>query len=256
MPTDSSRSRKPKVNSGPVVKPFHVKWPATSLLHQMLEQRSYSHLTARTNPEPDMKPLHTLTPAACTMHDTTGNPVPLGLAGLGMSILLLNLHFAGLFPLDAMILGTGTFCGGIEQVMVGIMAWKKNNIFAATAFTSYGLFWLSLVSLTITSAAGITTAASPVAMGFYLSIWALFTSAIFLASFRRCRALQAVFGLLLIFFILLAAGSVTSSAALIHIAGYAGILSGVSALYAGLGQVVNELFHRSVMPLGTHNPQT
>ena len=90
--------------------------------------------------------------------DKTGNPAPLGLMGFGMTTILLNLHNAGFIPLDSMILSMGIFYGGIAQVIAGIMEWKKGNTFAATAFTSYGMFWLSLVSLITLPKAGLGVA--------------------------------------------------------------------------------------------------
>ena len=81
--------------------------------------------------------------------DYTANPAPLGLLGFGMTTVLLNMHNAGFFPLDTMILAMGIFYGGLAQVIAGIMEWKKGNTFACTAFTSYGMFWLSLVALVV-----------------------------------------------------------------------------------------------------------
>ena len=78
--------------------------------------------------------------------DTTANPAPLGLLGFGMTTVLLNMHNAGFFALGSMILAMGIFYGGLAQIVAGIMEWKKNNTFGATAFFSYGCFWLSLVS--------------------------------------------------------------------------------------------------------------
>jgi uncharacterized protein len=72
--------------------------------------------------------------------DTTANPAPLGLMGFGMTTVLLNLHNAGCFELSSMILAMGICYGGLAQVIAGIMEWKKNNTFAATAFISYGFF--------------------------------------------------------------------------------------------------------------------
>lgn len=77
--------------------------------------------------------------------DTTANPAPLGLLGFGMTTVLLNMHNAGFFALGSMILAMGIFYGGLAQIVAGIMEWKKNNTFGATAFFSYGCFWLSLV---------------------------------------------------------------------------------------------------------------
>ncbi|MBN2645086.1 MAG: acetate uptake transporter [Desulfuromonadaceae bacterium] len=185
------------------------------------------------------------------MVDTTANPAPLGLLGFGMTTVLLNLHNAGFFPLDAMILAMGVFYGGIGQILVGLMEWKKNNTFGATAFTSYGLFWLSLVALILLPKTGLVTASSPVSMGFYLTIWGLFTAVLFLGTFRLNRALQVVFGSLMLLFLLLAAADFSGNGALQIYAGYEGIFCGLSAIYAGLAQMMNEVFQRTVLPMGT-----
>src|SRR5438067_11627339 len=83
------------------------------------------------------------------LKDTTGNPAPLGLLGFGMTTVLLNLHNAGFYDLNSMILAMGICYGGLAQIIAGIMEWRKGNTFAMTAFVSYGLFWLSLVALIV-----------------------------------------------------------------------------------------------------------
>src|SRR5664280_2460037 len=95
-------------------------------------------------------------PTIIQIKDTTANPAPVGLLGFGMTTVLLNLHNAGFYELNAMILAMGICYGGIAQVIAGIMEWKKGNTFAATAFLSYGFFWLSLVTLIILPKAGFT----------------------------------------------------------------------------------------------------
>ena len=77
------------------------------------------------------------------------NPAPLGLLGFGVTTVLLNLVNAGAFPLDTVILAMGIAYGGIAQIIVGVMEFKKGNTFGTVAFTSYGLFWWSLVLLLI-----------------------------------------------------------------------------------------------------------
>ena len=84
---------------------------------------------------------------AVSLRDTTANPAPLGLLGFGMTTVLLNLHNAGLYELNSMIIGMGIFVGGIAQIIAGIQEWKKNNTFGATAFTAYGSFWIALVAI-------------------------------------------------------------------------------------------------------------
>ena len=138
----------------------------------------------------------TIASSSLSLHDTTANPAPLGLLGFGMTTILLNLHNAGFFGFDAMILGMGIFYGGLGQILVGIMEWKKNNTFGATAFTSYGLFWLSLVALVILPKTGFGAAPQASAMVAYLSMWGLFSAVLFIGTFRLNKALVFVFGTL------------------------------------------------------------
>ena len=185
--------------------------------------------------------------------DTTANPAPLGLMGFGMTTILLNLHNAGLFELGSMILSMGIFYGGIAQVIAGIMEWKKNNTFGTIAFTSYGLFWITLVGLLILPKTGLWEAASNRGMVAYLVMWGIFTGVMFIGTLRLNRSLQVVFSSLTLLFFLLAIGDATDSAAIKHLAGYVGIFCGFSAVYAALAQVLNEIYGKTILPLGVVN---
>jgi uncharacterized protein len=188
---------------------------------------------------------------ATQIKDTTGNPAPLGLLGFGMTTVLLNLHNAGFYEINSMILAMGICYGGLAQIIAGIMEWKKGNTFATTAFTSYGLFWLSLVVLIVLPKVGWGTATNDTAMAAYLAMWGLFTAVMFLGTLRLNRALQVVFGTLTILFFMLAIGDFAgASEGFNHATGYEGIFCGFSAIYAGLAQVLNELFGKVVLPLG------
>jgi succinate-acetate transporter protein len=183
--------------------------------------------------------------------DTTGNPAPLGLLGFGMTTVLLNLHNAGFYELNSMILAMGICYGGAAQIVAGIMEWRKGNTFATTAFLSYGLFWFSLVTLIVMAKLGWATATNDTAMAAYLAMWGLFTGVMFIATLRLNRALQVVFASLTILFFLLAIGDYTNATAgFKYFTGYAGIFCGFSAIYAGLAQVLNEIFGKTVLPLG------
>jgi uncharacterized protein len=183
--------------------------------------------------------------------DTTGNPAPLGLLGFGMTTVLLNLHNAGFYELNSMILAMGICYGGAAQIIAGIMEWRKGNTFATTAFLSYGLFWLSLVTLIVLAKLGWSAASNDTAMAAYLAMWGLFTAVMFVGTLRLNRALQVVFGTLTILFFMLAIGDYTNaSAGFKHATGYEGIFCGFSAIYAGLAQVINEVFGKVVLPLG------
>jgi succinate-acetate transporter protein len=144
----------------------------------------------------------------------------------------------------------GIFYGGIAQIIAGIMEWKKNNTFGTTAFTSYGLFWLSLVWLIVAPKLGLGDVNESSAMAAYLFMWGLFTAVMFLGTLKLNKALQFVFGTLALLFFLLAFGDYTGSATIKHIAGYEGIICGLSAIYTALAQVLNEVYGRTVAPLG------
>ncbi len=187
--------------------------------------------------------------ALVKIKDVSANPAPLGLLGFGMTTVLLNLHNAGYFDLNTMILAMGIFYGGLAQIIAGIMEWKKNNTFGATAFTSYGLFWLTLVGLIVLPKMALGTAASGTAMAAYLFMWGLFTLVMFIGTLKLNRALQLVFGSLTILFFLLALGEATGNASISTIAGFEGIICGFSAIYTGLAQVLNEVYGRIVAPI-------
>ena len=184
--------------------------------------------------------------------DATANPAPLGLMGFGMTTMLLNFHNAGFYPMDTMILAMGIFYGGIAQMIAGIMEWKKGNTFAATAFTSYGMFWLSLVGLIVLqkTSLGIAGPSPDAAMPAFLGMWGVFTAVLFIGTLRLNRALQVVFGSLTVLFALLAIGDATGNEAITHLAGWEGLFCGASAIYAGLAQVLNEVYGRTIWPIG------
>ena len=185
-----------------------------------------------------------------SLKDVSANPAPLGLLGFGMTTVLLNIHNAGFFPLSAMILAMGIFYGGLAQIIAGIMEWKKNNTFGTTAFISYGFFWLSLVGLIVMPKLGLAEAATELAMAAYLFMWGLFTLGMFIGTLRISRALQFVFGSLTILFFLLALGDYTGVEGIKVAAGYEGIFCGFTAIYTALAQILNEVYGKTVLPLG------
>jgi uncharacterized protein len=191
-------------------------------------------------------------PNQTQIKDTTANPAPLGLLGFGMTTVLLNLHNAGFYELNSMILAMGICYGGIAQVIAGSMEWKKGNTFATTAFISYGLFWLSLVVLIVLPKTGATVVSDDKAMGAYLAMWGIFTTVMFVGALRLNCALQVVFGSLAVLFFLLAASHFTSvSAEFKQFTGYEGVFCGFSAIYTGLAQVLNEVYGKVVLPIST-----
>jgi succinate-acetate transporter protein len=195
------------------------------------------------------------------MSEKTANPAPLGLLGFGMTTVLLNfVHNAQLGPVDTMILAMGLAYGGLAQVIAGVMEYKKGNTFGTVAFTSYGLFWWSFVTLLLlpkySSLSGL--APSNLATAAYFFMWGLFTFAMFFGTLKTNRALQFVFMSLAILFFLLTAKSVllaydpTMDLTLFtRITGVEGIICGLSAVYLALAEVLNEAHGKTVLPTGS-----
>jgi hypothetical protein len=192
------------------------------------------------------------TESTISLRDNTGNPAPLGLLGFGMTTVLLNLHNAGLYELNSMIIGMGIFVGGIAQIIAGIQEWKKNNSFGATAFTAYGVFWITLVTIWLLPRTSIGEGLKPdeVSMGWFLLLWGIFTAFMFIGTLKLNRALQTVFGSLVILFLLLSIGDFTGIKAIKTLAGAEGIFCGFSAIYASAAQILNEVYGKTVLPLG------
>lgn len=180
--------------------------------------------------------------------DTTANPAPLGLFGFGMTTILLNIHNAGFYEVNSMIMGMGLFFGGTQQVIAGIMEWKKGNGFGMAAFTSYGFFWLSLVAIWILPLMGVTKP-DGASMGCYLGLWGLFTLSFFIGTLNGNTIGKLIFGSLVILFALLSAASFTGDKSIHTIAGYEGILCGFFAFYEGAAIVINEKLGKKIFPL-------
>lgn len=182
------------------------------------------------------------------------NPAPLGLLGFGLTTVLLNLHNAGLFGLNSMILAMGIAYGGLAQIIVGIMEFKTGNTFGTVAFTSYGLFWWSLVALILlpgTTIFGTVLKADTSAMAAYFFMWGIFTFAMFFGTLKANRAVQFVFGSLFILFFLLTARELLGNPVWFNnITGIEGVICGGSAVYLGLAEVINEANGKTVLPIG------
>jgi succinate-acetate transporter protein len=188
------------------------------------------------------------------MMEKMANPAPLGLLGFGLTTVLLNLHNAGVFGLDTMILAMGLAYGGLAQVIVGIMEFKKGNTFGTVAFSSYGLFWWSLVALLVLPKISFISgfsAPSNSAMAAYFFMWGLFTFVMFFGTLKANRALQFVFMSLAILFFLLTARELIGNPVWFNtIVGIEGVVCGSSAVYLGLAEVLNESHQKTVLPIG------
>lgn len=175
------------------------------------------------------------------------NPAPLGLLGFGMTTILLNLANSGIIPMSIVILSMGLALGGLAQIIAGLLEFKMGNTFGGTAFTSYGLFWWSLVLIKTNKETSLN--ADLTSMGFYLLIWGIFTLFMFIGTLKHNTISKIVFGSLTLLFFLLAIADFTNSSTMTQIAGTVGILCGLSAFYSAVGQIVNEEFNKIIFPL-------
>lgn len=182
------------------------------------------------------------------MEQKFANPGPLGLAGFGMTTILLNIHNAGFFPVSAMIMAMGIFYGGIAQVIAGILEYKRGNTFGTLAFISYGFFWITLVATWMLPKLGLADATPAGYMGWFLAAWGLFSIFMTLGTLKASKVLIFVFVTLDILFILLALRDWTGSALVGRIAGWEGLVCGAAALYLGMAEMLEEKHGVKILP--------
>ena len=187
------------------------------------------------------------------MSEKLANPAPLGFLAFGLTTVLLNLSNAGLFSSLSMILAMGLAYGGLAQIIAGAMEFKRGNTFGMVAFSSYGFFWWSLVGLILLPSlvSGVSNSFTDSnAMAAYFFMWGLFTFVMFFGTLKANRAIQFVFMSLAILFFLLTASELSANATLLKIAGDEGVICGLSAVYLGLAEVLNEAHGKAFLPIG------
>ena len=194
-----------------------------------------------------------VTPGGAAADPTRGiaDPGPLGLAAFALTTFLLSLFNAGIAPenLEKTVLPLALFYGGLAQVIAGIFEFRKANTFGATAFCSYGAFWLSFAAFVQFVEPAIPESSAKTATGLFLLGWAIFTLYMFVASLRTNGALIAVFGLLFLTYLALVIGTLAGVAALATVGGILGILTALAAWYGSFAVVTNATFGRTVLPV-------
>jgi uncharacterized protein len=179
------------------------------------------------------------------------DPGPLGLASFATTTFILSMINSNLVGAGAtaVVLGMALAVGGIAQFTAGVWEFRTGNTFGATAFCSFGAFWISFFFLLQFGVKGIAPAEAGSAIGLYLWAWAIFTAFMFIASLRTTGAVALVFLLLTITFILLGIGNSGASNGTVHLGGYIGLATAVAAWYAAFAGVINSTWGRTVMPV-------
>jgi uncharacterized protein len=181
----------------------------------------------------------------------TANPGPLGLAAFALTTFVLSMFNSGLVS-DAglpVVFGLALAYGGIAQLLAGMWEFRTGNTFGATAFTSYGAFWISFWALQHFYAKTIPEANAGDAVGLYLIAWGIFTAYMFIASLRTTAAIALVFILLAVTYFILGIGEANGSDGLVKLGGWFGLATAVAAWYASFAAVTNATFGRIMLPV-------
>lgn len=178
------------------------------------------------------------------------NPAPLGLAGFALTTFVLSLTNAGLIGGSSVqvVLALALAYGGLAQLLAGMWEFRNGNTFGATAFSSYGAFWLSYAAFVWFFASGLKSGDAGGAVGTYLLAWGIFTFYMWIATLKHARPVMIVFLLLWITFLLLAIGAYQGNNSITQIGGYAGILTAIAAWYASARTIINEAFGSEMLP--------
>jgi succinate-acetate transporter protein len=188
------------------------------------------------------------------------DPAPLGLGAFALTTFVLSGHNATFIP-DLIWVGVALFYGGLCQLLAGMWEFRNRNVFGATAFSTYGGFWMSLgifVVLTEVSksfGAAVTGPNLPNALAWFLIAFAIFNTYMLLWSTQVSVAVFLVFATLEATEILLAigyfdAGNGHASNYWIHLGGWVGIATAACAWYASAAGVINGMKNRHVLPVG------
>ncbi|WP_327070656.1 acetate uptake transporter [Kitasatospora sp. NBC_01250] len=179
------------------------------------------------------------------------DPAPLGLAGFAMTTFVLSCFNANLLDakVGAVVLPLALAYGGLAQLLAGMWEFRKGNTFGATAFSSFGAFWLSYYFLAKDVLPGLdSNPHTHQGVGLFLLGWTIFTAYMTVAALRVNGAVLAVFVSLTITFALLTAGAFGPYESVTKAGGWLGLLTAVLAWYASFAGVTAYAFKRPVLP--------
>lgn len=183
------------------------------------------------------------------------NPAQLGLAGFGLTTVVLSSINAGLLTgdgptLTAVVVPLAFAYGGVGQIIAGVLEYKNGNTFGTVAFTSYGLFWWWYAFLLWTVGAGWIKPPDARAIGVTLLMWGVFTLLMWIPTFRLNLCLWSIFLLLWITFFLLAGADLGMGQGWRVAGGWLGLLTGLDALYLSFAEVTNATVKKNWLPVG------
>jgi len=181
------------------------------------------------------------------MEKKMGNPAVVGLAGFGLTTLLLQFHNIGLMGLGPVV-AMGFVFGGLAQMIAGFQEQKMGNNFGYSAFVAYGSFWIGLGIIFILNYFKIYES-STTDVGYFLVAWTLYTAIMFVASLRIHKAMAINFATLLVGFALLVLGHFVDPV-WNKVAGYELIVCALSAWYMMAAIIINDVSGKTVLHFG------
>jgi succinate-acetate transporter protein len=194
-------------------------------------------------------------PVAAPSGAHIADPGALGLGAFALTTFVLSMVNSGILPeaAEPAVFGLALAYGGGVQIIAGVFEFLKGNTFGATAFSSYGAFWLAFWWLTSKQSgnAAAMGADAGKGVGIFLLAWAIFSLYRFVASFRTNTVLVVVFAVLTITFVFLSLGKFNASEGLTHVGGYIGLVTAVIAWYGSFATVLNATWKRTVLPVGS-----
>jgi len=178
------------------------------------------------------------------------DPAPLGLGAFALTTFVLSVINTDMVKAEPAVFGLALAYGGIAQFAAGMWEFAKGNTFGATAFTSFGAFWISFWYLTgHTDMTGIKADDAANGVGLYLLAWGIFTLYMTVGASRVSGAVLVVFVLLTITFFILAWGEFATSTGIHKTGGWFGIATALAAWYASFGGVTAFTHKESIVPL-------
>lgn len=180
------------------------------------------------------------------------DPAPLGLGAFALTTFVLSVFNAGILSkeLEVVVLPLALFYGGIAQLLAGMWEFRKGNTFGATAFSSFGAFWLAYAAYAKFVLPGIESRPDAYkATGLFLLAWSIFAAMLFFAAIRISGALTLVFATATAAFILLTIGQFAQNTSITHIGGVMGLASAGCAWYTAWAGVMNDTWKRTVLPV-------
>lgn len=183
---------------------------------------------------------------------SVADPAPLGLAAFALTTFLLSAYTIGWTKGTVAFLGFALAYGGLAQLLAGMWEFRNKNVFGATAFSTYGAFWIGVGLYFVVvvpefhpTAAQLGNDLAWTSLAFlifntYMMLWSLFVN----------KAVFTVFLFLEVTFILLAMGHFSSSTDVLKAGGFAGIATAAAAWYASSAGVINGMVGRVFLPVG------